>query len=1140
MTSNTSSDGKDLVLGRLARVSGWIVRPATLGMLTAMFFAFISVNPGLSTNSSTTSPLWARIPLPAPLEAHRAVVVQIEGSEFLYLIGGKEAGTFISNKVYFARLGPDGALSAWTLTSSVPHTTGVREHSAVVVGGRIYVLGGRGDSWNTFSSVYCAKPDATGRISNWTSVAQMPIGLTLHAAAAVDNVIFVIGGYSSQRGGYVREAWAVDVTGSDCSSHQWRPEQSLPRALAALSAVAVRLDNGRKFIYVTGGYDGTAQKSVWRAEVDSNGRLTPWVSLGEIGQASTGLFRHVSAVSGQYLYVIGGTTNGYDSLNAVYRTQIKSDGSLEAWSPLDALPVRIFNHAATVSVPGRIYILGGNSCPRILDWGYFTPLLGFEKSVLSVGPITSGDEIDYALKLTNLGVRDLKDLVITDTISSDASITFPFLPTVCRSYSNGHTVITCNVSSLPLSQTISLTYTVAISSSASAVSESSQTSLSRITMTGLPAKRHNSSAASLEPDAGVDLSLRKSGAPLVIAGETLTYILLVRNEGNAKAKAVIVTDDLPTGVTYQSATPSPDSTDPLRWSLGDLPGEASREIRLVVRVDPGSSGTLINTASVSSDSNDNYPGNNQDEACTVVVRRANLNINKTDNPDPVLPGERLTYTLVVANAGPSNAQDVVVQDFLPSDLAVITTTPPATGGPSLLEWRFDLQAGRSRNIQIVTAVGSSSSGTVSNTAQVFSNDDPFSPKTDQERTAISSRADLGIVKLDYPDPVNPGKVLTYTLLVTNAGPSRAVNVVVTDTLPAGVCSPGPPPNCVKGPLVYSLGAMSNKESRQIQIPVVVSPTITGTLTNQAEVDSDTPDSEHSDNTAWSVTAIMSGADLQLDIDRDPALVVAGATVTYTLTVTNNGPSDALNVTITDSITPPVTVITATPPFTVQAGTPTVITWYVPGLVWGQGRELQLVVRVSPSSSGILTSTAVVGSSTPDNKPGNNQDSDEAPIYQLAGLHIEKKGSSSRFTRGGTLVYTLQVTNEGPSDARNVIISDTLPFGVIFQKAVPPQTSGPSPLVWRRNVLQADGVWTIEVTVVVDPATMGPLLNRACAGSDAPDCDPSDNCDSEQTFIVLVVTNQAIVCEERLWCKESNRLVVIVNPWNIYLPVVVHN
>jgi len=771
MISNTSSDGKDLVLGRLARVSGWIVRPATLGMLTAMLFAFISVNPGLSTNSSTTSPLWARIPLPAPLDAHRAVVVQIGGSEFLYLIGGKEAGTSISNKVHFARLSADEALSDWTATLPIPHTAGVREHSAVVVDDRIYVLGGRGNSWNTYNSVYCAKPEATGVISQWISVAQMPTGLALHAAVAVDNVIFVMGGYSSQRGGFVREVWAADITGGDCSNLQWRPqaEESLPRALAALSAVVMRLDNGKKFIYVTGGYDGSAHKSVWRAEVDSSGKLTPWVSLGDV-PAPRGFFRHVSAVSGHYLYVIGGTTDGYDWLNTVYRARIQNDGNLEAWSTLDVFPESVFNHAVAVSAPGRIYVLGGNTNSGNLDRGYFTPLLDFEKSALPAGPVTYGDTISYTLRLTNLGVRDFDSLTITDTVQASASAVLSFhdLPVECQTCSDAGSAITCTcvIPNLVLGETKNLGFRVTISQlvpallptlnspqdsgdGRSVAAEASPDYFLHGTEIVDPSiayrLKQGRVSSSLELADVPDLGLEKSGdTTLVIAGQLLTYTLLAYNAGSPTVEDVVVADTLPDDVTFKSATPSPiNSTNPLTWFLGSVPAMGSREIQLVVAVHPECSGILINIASVSSSTPDVNPDNNQDEEWTVVVKRADLRIEKGDYPDPVEPGETLTYTLIVTNEGPSDAQDVSVLDFLPPELEIIATNPLPVSGPSPLEWRLDLPTGQSQEIQIVATVDPETAGVIHNVAIVSSDIDPsLSNNVDEEWTTIGSSPTL--------------------------------------------------------------------------------------------------------------------------------------------------------------------------------------------------------------------------------------------------------------------------------------------------------------------------------------------------------------------------------------------------------------
>src|SRR5207245_3255172 len=59
-------------------------------------------------------------------------------------------------------------------------------------------------------------------------------------------------------------------------------------------------------------------------------------------------------------------------------------------------------------------------------------------------------------------------------------------------------------------------------------------------------------------------------------------------------------------------------------------------------------------------------------------------------------------------------------------------------------------------------------------------DSPCEPLT------VTGSADLSITKTDNPDPVNAGATLTYTVTVTNGGPSTAANVQVTDNLPAGV------------------------------------------------------------------------------------------------------------------------------------------------------------------------------------------------------------------------------------------------------------------------------------------------------------------------------------------------------------------
>ena len=922
-------ESKRWAAGGVTRIHRWIVRPATLGALISLVLVFMFVNPGPFIAVGTTSPHWNEVPMPALLESHRAVAVQVGGSEFLYVIGGKASGTSISNKVYFAQLNPDGSLDGWTPTLSIYHRSGLQEHGAVAVGGRIYVLGGRGNSWDTFSSVYCAKPDALGRISDWTPVASMPTGFTLHAAVAVDNVIFVMGGYSSQRKGFVREVWAADITGGGCSGLYWRPhpEESLPRALAALSAVAVRLDNGRKFVYVMGGYDGSAYKQVWRAEVDSSGKLEPWGSLGDLSQAPTGLFRHVSAISGRYLYVIGGTTTGYDCLDTVYRARIKDDGTLETWFTLDRFPVAVFNHAATVSAPGRIYILGGNAGSGILDRGYYTPLLAFEKSASPPGSVAYGDTINYTLKLTNLDVRDFENLVITDTVqaSAPAALAFHDLPGECHVYSGIGSIITatCTIPNLALGDTRALDFKVTIAQPVSALLSTSN---------------------------------------------------------------------------------------PLQDSFDERAAEADALTAHSLPSTEVSGSSIVNQR-------------DQDGVSSVLTPDcdADLCIEKADNPDPVMPGETLTYTLTITNEGPADAQDVSVLDYLPPDFEVVATTPVTISGPNPLEWRLpNMSAGQSEEIQVVGTVDPDSTDVILNVAMVLSDiDSSLANNVSEEWTAIGSLADLSIAKTDDPDPVNAGEMLTYTLWITNRGPSIATNVIVTDTLSGVVCNLDClPPHCHLSPLVH-----------------------------------------------------------------DPGMVVCD----------------------------------------------------LGAMPAGECEGIRIRAMAYPSSTVALTNTAEVRSDVPDSTPRNNKVQERTTINTLADLSVEKSDNVKKVTAGDVLVYTLRVNNDGPSYAHTIEVSDILPTGVGFRSSVPTVTSGPDPLVWYTDTLTVGEAWTIEITVAVNSSVVGLLTNTACVISDDdPDPHPLNNCDQEETLTPVPVTNRARVCEDGLWCKETE---FFNYPYNVYLPIV---
>ena len=181
-------------------------------------------------------------------------------------------------------------------------------------------------------------------------------------------------------------------------------------------------------------------------------------------------------------------------------------------------------------------------------------------------------------------------------------------------------------------------------------------------------------------DPAADLSLTKTDAPdPVLAGQQLTYTLTVANSGPRSATGVQLTDNLPSTVAFGSATPSQGScsqaSGTVTCALGTLANGGSATVDIMVT--PQEGGTITNQASVSSDLRDPTAPNNSASAETTVNPAADLELTKTDSPDPVLAGELLTYTLAVHNAGPSSAAVTQLIDTLPEGVVFVSAVPGA-------------------------------------------------------------------------------------------------------------------------------------------------------------------------------------------------------------------------------------------------------------------------------------------------------------------------------------------------------------------------------------------------------------------------------------------------------------------------------
>ena len=244
---------------------------------------------------------------------------------------------------------------------------------------------------------------------------------------------------------------------------------------------------------------------------------------------------------------------------------------------------------------------------------------------------------------------------------------------------------------------------------------------------------------------------------------------------------------------------------------------------------------------------------------------------KDDGLTTAVPGQdTVTYTIVVANAGPSDDPSVGVTDTFPAALSCTWASVPAGGASSTagpvagdVADTISLPAGSSVNYTVLCSIDPSATGTLSNTATAASSvTDPNGSNnsaTDSD-TVLMPMADLSITKTGSPASLQPGQPLTYTVTVNNTGPSDAPGVVVTDTLPAGVTFGSTAGGCAEDPNgvpACSLGTIAAGGSAQYTINVTVDAGTTGTITNNASVTAATPDPVTGNNSTTEDTSVNS-------------------------------------------------------------------------------------------------------------------------------------------------------------------------------------------------------------------------------------------------------------------------------------------
>ncbi len=626
-----------------------------------------------------------------------------------------------------------------------------------------------------------------------------------------------------------------------------------------------------------------------------------------------------------------------------------------------------------------------------------------------------------------------------------------------------------------------------------------------------------------------DVDVAKIGPATLAAGEEVIYTLVARNLGPGVATSVRLTDPAPAGTDFVSASAPCDTGPPgLSCDLGDLlPGSAvAVGVTYAVSPDLAAGTSIDNTAFVTTASSDSDSSNNSASVSTTVGVVADLAIAKTDGLDEIPPGAEVTYTITTTNLGPSDAPGVLVTDVFPGTISNVSWTCAASVGSSCkgvaagngdLDQTVDILAGGTVTFTATGTIDPGASGSVSNTATVASALDPNSANdTATDTDTLTPEADLGITKQsDGGGTVVPGTQVSYTITVTNAGPSHASGATVTDLFPPAL-------NDINWTCVASEGsACTAAGSGQILDGVDLLVGGTATFTVTARVDSaltvdlvntatvDPPDGfedpSPGNNSATDTATPTPEADLEITKDDGETTAVPGTQVTYAITVTNHGPSDAPGATVDDVFPGAVTAVAWTCSGTGGAtcsafGTETLNE--TANLPAGGSVTYLVTVDIDSAATGTLLNAVSVTSppGVPDPNPDNNSATDTNTLTPEVDLEVTKDDGQTEAVPGTQVTYSVEVSNRGPSDVTAATVEDPLPASLGAASWTCAGTGGASCTeVGSGNIVDSVDIpagqsVTYTLIATIDSGATGDLANTATADPPAgvPDLDPADN------------------------------------------------
>ncbi|BDZ72197.1 DUF11 domain-containing protein [Methanobacterium petrolearium] len=712
-----------------------------------------------------------------------------------------------------------------------------------------------------------------------------------------------------------------------------------------------------------------------------------------------------------------------------------------------------------------------------------------------------GQIIHYYLSVTNNGPNNATGVVVLDTLPSQ--VTF-ISATPSAGVSVVGNLLTWTIDNLDVDDIVTLDILVRIDQAGEF------TNIANVTGNEQDpnlSNNHDSVTVNAQQPTA-DLGISKTVDKLVPhLGDTVTFHIVVTNDGHDEATDVVVSDIFPAGlIGINIGTPSQGTFTfiggILTWNVGNLAPEASANLEITSVVNQ--TGTIINTANVTATTFDPYPDNNNSTVTVNGQPVADLGIIKEVNNNNPTQGQSVSFTLAVYNNGPSTANNIKVTDLWPIGLgtpiedsisAGTWSFTPLIGDPlysGILYWNVtSLTSGSSA--QLVINATADQLGQLNNTATVTGDEyDPIMTNNhalvtlnvEEPYIPVTSLSMQKIADVTMP-PV--GDVVTFTIHITNNGPDTAYNVVVDDAIPAGLIYITGSATPSVGNVNYAGGILSwfgfdllDEQTEYLTFQVNTT-TQTGFITNLANATAyaniTDPNTKTEASTGETIE-VLPVADIGVEKTGTPTTQNYGQEVTYHISVTNYGPNDATGVHVVDLL-PDQTSLLFVRVANISQGTYDSLSgiWQVGDLANGTSATIDLVFKVNRTNTTLNNTATKTYANELDHNTSNDSSEASVEVPPAADLSITKAVSNPQPYVHETITYKLIVQNHGPDDATAVYVVDQLPASVNYVSSSANYGS------YNHNT----GIWTIgdlpsgavaQLNIVVTVEKVGPIENHA--------------------------------------------------------------